>query len=108
MIEYSDIQTTVVVIFALFAAIVTIDKVFEIYLKATGRMKKPKEDIEHRLDDHDTKLDNDHKEIEKQSEAIRLLVRGMSQLMTHEIDGNHVDQLIKTRDDMNEFLINKM
>lgn len=104
MIEYSDIQTTVMVLMALFAAIVMIDKVVEIYRK----MKKPAEDIEARLNKYDKMFASDQRQLARQDEAIKLLIRGMSQLMTHEIDGNHVDQLAKTRDDMNEFLINRV
>lgn len=104
MIEYSDIQTTVMVLMALFAAIVMIDKVVEIYQK----MKKPKVDIETRLNEYDKMFANDQRQLVMQDEAIKLLIRGMSQLMTHQIDGNHVDQLAKTRDDMNEFLINRI
>lgn len=104
MIEYSDIQTTVMVLMALFAAIVMIDKVVEIYQK----MKKPKIDIETRLNEYDKMFANDQRQLVMQDEAIKLLIRGMSQLMTHQIDGNHVDQLAKTRDDMNEFLINRI
>lgn len=104
MIEYSDIQTTVIVMMTFFAAIVMIDRIVEIYQK----MKKPKVDIETRLDQYDKMFANDQRQLANQDEAIKLLIRGMSQLMTHEIDGNHVDQLTKTRDDMNEFLINRI
>ena len=104
MIEYSDIQTAVVVIVLFCATVVTIDKFVEIVKK----MIKPKSDIDKRFDEYDMMFAEDHKKDLERDEAIRLLIRGMSQLMTHEIDGNHVDQLTKTRDDMNEFLINQM
>ena len=34
-------------------------------------------------------------------------MRGVMQLMSHEIDGNHTAQLRETRDDMEKYLINK-
>lgn len=104
MIGYEEIQTTIVVILAFAAVIITIDKVVEIM----NKLQDPQKNILARLDDHDRMLDNDHMQIQKQDEAIKLLLRGVSQLITHELDGNHTDQLANTRDDMNEFLINKM
>lgn len=104
MVEYADIQTSFMVLFALFSALIVIDKVAEIF----NKMRKPSKDIQTKLDEYDLMFAEDHKQLTKQDEAIKLLVRGLSQLMTHELDGNHVDQLAKTRDDMNEFLIRRM
>lgn len=104
MVEYADIQTSLMVLFALFSALIVVDKVAEIISK----MRKPSKDIQAKLEEYDLMFANDKKELAKQEEAIKLLIRGVSQLMTHELDGNHVDQLAKTRDDMNEFLIRRM
>lgn len=104
MVEYADIQTTIMVLLALASVIIMIDKVVEIGVK----MRKPRASIEQRLDEYDKMFANDQRQLDRQDDAIKLLIRGMSQLMTHELDGNHVDQLAKTRDDMNEFLISKM
>lgn len=104
MVEYADIQTSLVVLFALFSALIVIDKVVEIIKK----MRKPSKDIQTRLDEYDLMFANDQKQLARQDEAIKLLIRGLSQLMTHAVDGNHTDQLEKTRDDMNDFLINSI
>lgn len=115
MPEYQDIVTTMTVIFMAFGGIIVLDKIVDIVMKVVDRMKKPKDDLEEaisaavqRLDKHDDRLDKQGEQLEQQGEKIRLLMRGVSQLMTHEIDGNHVDQLTKTRDDMNEYLINRV
>ena len=41
-------------------------------------------------------------------EESKLVLLGIMQLMTHEIDGNHIDQLESTRDEIQRFLISKV
>lgn len=115
MPEYQEIATTMTVIFMAFGGIIVLDKIVDIVTKVVDRMKKPKDELEEaitaavqRLDKHDDRLDKQGDQLHEQGEMIRLLMRGVSQLMTHEIDGNHVEQLTRTRDDMNEYLISRM
>ena len=56
---------------------------------------------------HDQRLANDHRRLSELETSDRLIMRGVMQLMSHEIDGNHTAQLKETRDDMERYLINK-
>ena len=59
------------------------------------------------LEKHAQYLDNDDKRLESMEQSNKLIMRGVMQLMSHEIDGNHTAQLKKTRDDMENYLIEK-
>ena len=77
-------------------------------------MRKPDTDRDERLKRHDEMFDNDNKrlnELEKRQaeteEAMQIMMKSMLALMTHAIDGNHVEELKKARDDMQAYLIRR-
>lgn len=55
----------------------------------------------------DAKLDNDNRRINKQADSDRITQRAMLALLSHGIDGNHIDQMVKARDALQEHLINQ-
>lgn len=55
----------------------------------------------------DAKLDNDNRRIMKQADSDRITQRAMLALLSHGIDGNHIDQMMKARDALQEHLINQ-
>ena len=109
-----------------FASLVTaltviVGAVLGIYAFFKKRSEKPHESIQDELNRHSSRLDKHDEYFGRDNENIRdmqtemremrnvnrLLVRGMMQLITHELDGNHVDMLTAVRDDMNDYLINR-
>ena len=77
-------------------------------------MRKPDTDRDDKLKRHDEMFDNDNKrlnELEKRQaeteEAMQIMMQSMLALMTHAIDGNHVEELKKARDDMQAYLIRR-
>lgn len=87
--------------------------------------KKPIDNLEQTMSGRIDKLEEQHKEYDKQNEhtnkclandkndidtlkeTSKLLLRGQMQMITHTLDGDHIDQLEQVRDDMHDFLINK-
>lgn len=112
VIEFSSLVAAITVIVGAVLAL------YNFWKKKSGKSHEAlKSDIsehEKRLTHHDACLDRDqdnirelYTEMKDLKHVNRLLVRGMMQLITHNIDGNHVDQLEKVRDDMNEYLVSK-
>ena len=103
----SDFGTFLQVFLAIAAGIVTIGgaaTVFEHFgEKAAARRNRMADQVEK----HEQRLDRDHKRLSELETSDRLIMRGVMQLMSHEIDGNHTAQLRETRDDMEKYLINK-
>jgi len=55
----------------------------------------------------DLKLDNDNRRLNKKEDSDRITQRAMLALLSHGIDGNHIDQMVKARDALQEHLINQ-
>ena len=62
---------------------------------------------ERKLEKHTEYLDSDNRRLKEMEETNKLIMRGVMGIMTHEIDGNHTEQLKQTRDEMQDYLINR-
>lgn len=62
------------------------------------------ENVEKRVDAIEEKIDTLADKREKANEAWVLYMQALFDLINHELDGNHVDQLRKTRDDLQQFI----
>lgn len=69
--------------------------------------RKPRDEEKARLAEVEKHLDNDNRRLNELEQSNRLVLRALSQLIDHELDGNHTDKLEKARDDINEYLINR-
>lgn len=76
---------------------------------------KTSDDNASKLEDVDTYLKSDKRRIEaleKSQEEMekqqRLQLKALFTLLGHEVDGNHTAQLIEVRDEINEYLLNKV
>lgn len=68
-----------------------------------------------KLEDVDTFLKSDKRRIEAlekrqdvTDEQQRLQLKALMTLLSHEVDSNHTKQLIEVRDEINEYLVNKV
>ena len=95
-----QLMTTVVVVLAIFAAIITIDKVIDIVKKwrapGTDIMKKLAEDKE-RMDHHDIA-------IKDSQECQKVLCAGLLALLDHELHNGNADEMQKARDNIMGYL----
>lgn len=89
------------------AALVALSKAWDII---AARMK-PNKDLRKHVEDHDRMLSSDKKRLDELEEEIKhlresdgLLLRAIMAQIQHELDGNGVDVLRRTRDDINRFL----
>ena len=71
------------------------------------RWRKPTVDVADTVEAHGRMLDNDNKRIKEVVAGVNLLLKSNMQLLSHEIHGNHVDQMIETHDEIQEYLINR-
>lgn len=103
MPPYDQIQAFFSVLLAVCAAITCAGGA----LAVVQRVRKPGRDMAATVDHHAACLDRDNKRIADLEDSNRLMLRAQMQLITHEIDGNHVDKLIEVRDAMERFLIER-
>lgn len=76
--------------------------------------KKPDVNRDEKIKEHDDKLDNDFRELkelkkrqEETDKAMQILMKSMLALMSHSIDGDHIEELKMARDDMQNYLIRR-
>lgn len=103
MIGYQDIAVAACVLLALCGAVSVVGSAVD----RLRQWRKPSRDNEKTLQAHSRMLDNDNKRLKDLETGNNLLIKGMMQLMTHEIDGNHVDKLQQARDEMQQYLIDR-
>ena len=82
--------------------------------KAVGWIRKPEEhqnallaDHEKRITSLETKVNSDYSSIQKLQKEVKLMLKAVVAIMTHELDGNHTDDLQKALKDINNYLLEK-
>lgn len=63
--------------------------------------------LEERMTLVEDKLANDKKEFERYEESNKIVMQSLLALMRHSIDGNHIDNLKKAAEKLDDFIINK-
>lgn len=76
--------------------------------------KKPDVNRDALIKEHGEKLDKDYESIQylqekqkKTEQDMQILMQSMLALMSHAIDGNHMEDLKQTRDDLQKYLIRR-
>ena len=96
------------------AGVMAIGSAGTIFVGLYRWFKKPDVNRDEKIKEHDDKLDNDFRDIkelkkrqEETDEAMQILMKSMLALMSHSIDGDHIEELKMARDDMQNYLIRR-
>lgn len=96
-----DLQTFYNVLLAICAGVIAIWGAVKVYKE----VRKPSEDLKDEVHQHGEQLKQEDKRLRFLEESNRLQNKCLLQIMNHQLDGNHVQQLAEARDDMQNFLI---
>lgn len=77
------------------------------YREEKKRKDAPVSNIEETVKSHDEKLKKDHERLNSLEEAIRVLMRSQIAQLDHEISGNSVEKLRESKNEIQQFLIDK-
>lgn len=80
--------------------------VYGIY-KIWKEVRKPNTDLKEEVQRHTEYLANDDRRLKEVEQSNKMILQGLLVLINHDITGNGVDKLKETRDELNEYLINK-
>ncbi|MBR1445457.1 MAG: hypothetical protein IJ586_00010 [Alloprevotella sp.] len=75
--------------------------------KNVREARKPQDDLRAMVESHGKMLAKDKERLDDLEESNRLVLRAISQLIEHELTGNHNKQLTEVKDDINDYLINR-
>lgn len=102
-----QLVTTITVILAVFAGIITVDKVIDVIKKwrspSADTAKKLANDKE-RLDEHEKKLEQQQKEIDLLKENGRVQSAALMALLDHNLHNGNTEQMQNARDDLMHYL----
>jgi len=56
---------------------------------------------------HEELLARDHRRLQELEEGNKIMMQSMLALMSHSIDGNHIEDLKQARDDLQKYLIRR-
>lgn len=75
--------------------------------KTIGAWLNPVKKLVDDVADHEEKIKRDDERITKQENDMQMMLKCMLVLMNHDIDGNGVDKLKSTRDELQEYITNR-
>lgn len=83
-----------------------ITALFGVY-KIIKELRKPSDDLKAKVENHDRLLDSDNKRLKEVEESNRLILQSLLVIVNHEISGNGIEGMKKTRDELQEYLVNR-
>lgn len=92
---------------AICGAIITVGGAGTIVIKIIDKKRKPDKDRDETMKKHQEMLDRDNKRLKELEEGNRVMMQAMLAMMSHELDGNHTEQLRQAHDALKEYLINR-
>ena len=95
-----QLYTAVIVLLAVFAAIITIDKVIDIIKK----WRAPTTDTEKKLANDKKRLDEHDEAINDLRESNQVICSALLAILDHELHNGNGDQMQKARDEMMAYL----
>ena len=100
MIEFTISSTQIIAICSLLTALWGVYKIVK-------ELKKPNADLKKKVDAHETRLNSDNERLKAIEDADRMMLQSLLVIINHEITGNGIETMKQTRDEIDEFLINK-
>ena len=95
-----QLMNTVVVILAVFAAVVAIDK----FMDVVKKWRSPEKDMYEKLRSDKLKLDEHDKELTALKEGQSVLCSGIVALLDHQLHNGNTKQMEEARNDINRYL----
>lgn len=92
---------------AICGSIITVGGAGAIVAKIINKYRKPDKDRDEQMKKHQAMLDNDNKRLKELEEGNKVMMQAMLAMMSHELDGNHTEQLRQAHDALKEYLINR-
>lgn len=106
-ITFAQLAGLAALVLVLVGAYNTIMNAVKTYREEKKRKDQPVNSLESKVNEHDERLKKDHERLTELEEANRIQMRALMAMLHHEIDGNSVDGLKKSYDEIQQYLIDK-
>lgn len=92
---------------AICGSIITVGGAGAIIAKLITKYRKPDKDRDETMKKHQEMLDNDNKRLKELEEGNKVVMQSLLAIMSHLIDGNHTEELKKSKEMVQEYLIKR-
>lgn len=106
-ITFEKLVGLMAVALVLIGAYNTIMSAIKTHREEKKRKDAPVNTLESTVKEHDERLKNDHERLTDLEKANRIQMRALMAMLHHEIDGNSVDGLKQSYDEIQQYLIDK-
>ena len=106
-LSFEQLIGTVAVILLLVGVYNTIMSAIKTAREEKRLKEQPVNTLEHTVEDHTKKLQNDNERITQLEESNRIIMRALMAVMSHEVNGNSTEKLQKSMDEIQQFLIER-
>ena len=77
------------------------------FWKIVKEVQKPKDDLVKKVKLHDELLKKDNERLKEMETSNKLILQCLLIIINHDITGNGIEKMKETRDELQEYLINK-
>lgn len=75
--------------------------------KIIKEVRKPSDDLKSKVETHDRLLESDNRRLNEVEQSNKLILQSLLVIVNHEISGNGIEGMKKTRDELQEYLVNR-
>lgn len=75
--------------------------------KILKELVKPESELRKKVNKHDAMLTEENEKLKELEASNKMILQSMFVIVNHEITGNGIEQMKKTRSDLEKFLVNK-
>lgn len=81
--------------------------VYKIYKEIQKEIQKPNDDKAKMLNEHEQRINDFDERLKDIEKSDKLILQSLLVIINHDVTGNGIDQLKNTRDEIQEYLINR-
>lgn len=106
-ITFEQVRNLVLLVLALLGGYNVLMTAIKNRREEKRRKDAPVNNLEEKVNEHDERLDRDHKRLNDLEESNRIIMRALMAMLSHEINGNSDEKLKASFDEIQQFLIEK-
>ena len=106
-LTFTNLAIALAVVLVLMDMYLKVMSAIKAYREEKHRRNHPVSSLENKMEEHEQKLKKDYERINSLEEGNRIMMRAMMAMLSHEINGNSVDKLAESMDEIEEYLLNR-
>lgn len=98
--NFTITSSQIIGVLALIGSIYTVYRFFK-------ELDKPRQDVYEQVEKNTEHLENDNKRLNELENSNKMILQCLLVILNHDITGNGIENMKKTRDELQDYLVNK-